>query len=123
MKKFTIALIALIVIALPVFAAAINGAIDLDGLKAAEKAALLKSWEEAEKAAPTYDVVIGEVTVKTPEVAPLKKVETVKKPIKTASVNKKMVCRSESLKDGNDSVTFCSTVDFRIAVDASEGSI
>jgi hypothetical protein len=125
MKKFAITLVVLVSIALPVFAAALNGCIDLDGSKAAEKAALLKSWADAEKA-PVARVEIGEVTVKAPVVTidEVQVVGTVTKPApKMAKVEKKMVCRYESLNDGDDQVKFCSTLAFREAVDRSEGSI
>jgi hypothetical protein len=125
MKKFAIALLVLVSVALPVFAAGINGAIDLDGSKAADKAALLKSWEEAEKkSVPVGEAVIGDVTTESPVVTieEVDVVGTVAKPAKMATVEK-IVCRSEGLKIDNSSVKFCSTLSFRIAVDASEGSI
>lgn len=124
MKKFAIALVVLVSIALPVFAAALNGCIDWDGSRAAEKAALLKSWEDAERA-PVAKVEIGEVTVEAPEVTTIEEVQVVgtvvAKAPKMASA-KTWSCRTESLKTGGE-VKFCSTVDFRVAVDASEGSI
>lgn len=123
MKKAILSLVVLISIALPILAASVNGCIDWDGSKAADKAALLASWEAP--AAPVADVVIGEVTVDAPAVTVLEEVNVVGQ-VRTASVAKSapIVCRMEGLKtDVGGQVKFCSTQSFREAVDRSEGSI
>lgn len=125
MKKIIIALVVLVSVALPVLAAGLNGAIDFDGSRAAEKAALLASWEEMDKA-PAADVVIGEVTV-SPAVTVLEEVTivgTTAKAPRVAKVSAPLVCRMEGLKtDVGGQVKFCSTLSFRESVDRSEGSI
>jgi hypothetical protein len=95
-------------ISLPLFAAWQGGCIDLDGSKAAEKAAILAQWDtETRKPAPVGVVTVGEIEVITAPSAPIAQ----SKPARKAVAMAERICRTEALKSGG-SVQFCGSADY-----------